>query len=90
MFEELFWRILEEFVGMNLMKSSHCCCCCKLFKTTTAAQHPQHFNSQCTLSITYRKIHVEVQRIDIRQYTFYIVPMNMFHLFHIKILFMTL
>ena len=48
------------------------------------------FNSQCTLSITYSKIHVEVQRIDIRQYTFYIVPMNMFHLFHIKILFMTL
>ena len=71
MFEELCWRIFEEFVGMNLMKSSHCCCCCKLFKTTTAAQHPQHFNSQCTLSITYSKIHVEVQRIDIRQYTFY-------------------
>ena len=87
MFEELFWRILEEFVGMNLMKSSHCCCCCKLFKTTTAAQHPQHFNSQCTLSITYSKIHVEVQRIDIRQYTFYIVPLDMFHLFQIKILF---
>ena len=65
MFEELFWRILEVFVGMNLMKSSHCCCCCKLFKTTTTAQHPQHFNSQCTLCITYNKIHIKVQHINI-------------------------